>query len=57
MNSDFLELISDLDAKLQELQAMEPVAVAALPSNTPIGGVYVFSENGVPLYCGRQSDL
>jgi hypothetical protein len=49
MNTNFLELISDLNARLKELQAMEPVVAAELLLDTPVGGVYVFIENGTPL--------
>ncbi len=32
---------------------MPPVAASDVPSGTPVGGVYLFSEGGAHLYVGR----
>ena len=42
-----------LEAKWQALIAMPPVIAAEIPNNTPVGGVYLFSEGSSHLYAGR----
>ena len=53
MNQRFAALVAKLEAKYQDLLAMPPVAASDLPSGTPVGGVYLFSEGGAHLYVGR----
>ena len=53
MNQRFAALVAPLEAKCQALLAMAPVAAADVPSGTPVGGVYLFSEGDVHLYAGR----
>ena len=53
MNPRFTALLKDLEAKYRELLAMSPVAASNVPSRTPKGGVYLFSEGPVHLYAGR----
>jgi len=53
MDEKFRTLVDDLHKKYEELMAMLPVTVDTAPSNCPIGGIYLFTENGVHLYAGR----
>ena len=53
MNYRFAEIVEKLEAKYQELLAMPTVAASDVPSGTPDGGVYLFSEDHVHLYVGR----
>lgn len=53
MNRRFVALLAGLEAKYQELLAMTPVAAAQVRSDSPKGGVYLFSEGRVHLYVGR----
>jgi hypothetical protein len=53
MNSKFQSLTEHLDANFRSLMEMSPVVAEEVSRNTPIGGVYLFSENDVPLYAGR----
>lgn len=53
MNPKFRELVDALEAKHRELLEMRPVAASDIPSNTPPGGVYLFSDGEKHLYAGR----
>jgi hypothetical protein len=53
MRPEFEILTKELEAKYLELLAMPAIRAEAIPSDTPIGGIYQFSENGVPMYTGR----
>ena len=53
MNHQFAALMEPLEAKCRALLAMPPVAAADVPRETPIGGVYLFSDGNVHLYAGR----
>ena len=53
MDPAFRVLTDQLDAKFRELIAMPSLVAGDVPDDTPIGGVYLFSENGVPMYAGR----
>lgn len=53
MDQRFKDLVDTLDFKYQQLVSMTPVLAADVPAQTPIGGVYLFSENGRHLYAGR----
>ena len=53
MNERFRDYVESLDEAWQKLQAMPPVRASEVPNDTPVGGVYLFSENGVNLYAGR----
>ncbi len=53
MDPTFAILTEQLDAKYRRLMAMAPVVAEQVPRNTPVGGIYLFSENDVPLYTGR----
>ena len=37
--------------------AMDPVTVSDLPRGLPEAGIYLFSENGEPLYVGRSDRI
>jgi hypothetical protein len=53
MDDKFRTLIDDLYKKYEELMSLHPVTVDTAPSDCPIGGIYLFTENGVHLYTGR----
>ncbi len=53
MNPRFAELVTPLEDKCRELLAMSPVKASSVPRDTPVGGVYLFSEGAVHLYVGR----
>ena len=53
MDDTFKTLIDGLHKKYQDLISMSPVTIDTTPNNCPVGGVYLFSENGKPLYAGR----
>jgi hypothetical protein len=53
MDPKFGSLTEHLATKFERLMAMAPVVAAEVPKSTPLGGVYLFSEHGIPLYAGR----
>jgi hypothetical protein len=53
MNPEFRSLTDQLDEKFRLLINMTPFTAEDIPEDTPTGGVYLFSENGVHLYAGR----
>jgi hypothetical protein len=53
MNERFRDLADTLDPKYQQLVSMIPLLAADVPAQTPTGGVYLFSENGLHVYVGR----
>ncbi|MDD4861140.1 MAG: hypothetical protein PHI33_03435 [Smithellaceae bacterium] len=53
MDEKFKTLIEGLHMKYESLIAMPPVTIDTAPNDCPIGGVYLFSENGKHLYAGR----
>jgi hypothetical protein len=53
MNPAFRKLTSQLEDKFRALMRMRPFVAEDVPNDTPKGGVYLFSEKGVPLYAGR----
>jgi len=54
MDKRFRDRVEALHRKYQELFRQEPVtAERVIPKETPVGGVYLFSEGGEPLYVGR----
>ena len=53
MNTSFQLLVESLETKYQQLIAMEPIIAEKVPLDTPIGGVYLFSDNSAALYAGR----
>jgi hypothetical protein len=53
MDRDFQDSIKNLEQKYRKLMSMSPIEAEKIPNNTPKGGVYLFTENGVHLYVGR----
>lgn len=53
MNADFKKLTQSLDVTFRKLMNQNPVVAENVPNDTPVGGVYLFSENGEHLYAGR----
>ena len=53
MNEEFKKHINGLDEQLRQLLQMAPLTLEQPIRNSPKGGVYLFSENGVHLYVGR----
>lgn len=53
MNEKFKALIKGLHRKYEALMSMSPFTIDTVPSGCPVGGVYLFTENGVHLYAGR----
>ena len=53
MDAKFTALIDGLHKKYEMLISMVPVTVDTTPSDCPVGGIYLFSEHGKPLYAGR----
>jgi len=53
MDNKFTTIIDGLHKKYQELISMPPVTIDTIPSDCPVGGVYLFSEQGKHLYAGR----
>ena len=57
MTDQFDKVVADVKRKFCDLQASAKYCVAALPKNMPSAGIYLFSENGLPLYVGRTNSL
>jgi len=57
MDSFFAELMETLVPKLDALMNSEPYRHGSLPRGMPPKGIYLFSENDVPLYVGRSNKL
>ncbi len=53
MNAKFKAVVDGLDTKFRSLMAMTPVQAEDVPTGTPTGGVYLFTENGRAMYVGR----
>ena len=53
MNARFRTLVGTLETKHRELLKLPPVTASGIPSSTPTGGVYLFSEGEEHLYAGR----
>ena len=53
MNPLFAELVTPLEVTCRKLLAMSPVEASRVPKDTPVGGVYLFSEGTKHLYVGR----
>jgi hypothetical protein len=53
MNDRFRKIAEDLEKKCAALLAMESVIANDVPKDTPIGGIYLFSEEQEDLYVGR----
>lgn len=53
MDETFKSIIDGLHKKYQELVSMRPLTIDTTPEDCPVGGVYLFTENGKHLYAGR----
>jgi hypothetical protein len=53
MNKRFKDIVDALEGQWQALLTMAPVIARDVSNATPVGGVYLFSENGEHLYAGR----
>lgn len=53
MDEKFENLIAELPRKYMDLISMPPLTTAIIPRDCPVGGVYLFTENGKHLYAGR----
>jgi predicted GIY-YIG superfamily endonuclease len=54
---EFACLVKALAPKFEQLLACPPLPYGKLPSTIPKSGVYLFTENGQPLYVGRSNGL
>ena len=57
MNEIFRQHIESLEPSFQRLIQMEPTTVATLPIETPLSGIYLFSEAEQHLYVGRTNTI
>ncbi|MBT5032297.1 MAG: GIY-YIG nuclease family protein [Proteobacteria bacterium] len=57
MNETFKQYIESLEPLYQRLMQMEPVSVVTLPKETPLSGIYLFSEDEQHLYVGRTNTI
>jgi len=58
MHPDFLALIESMQEKFECLMACSQIQDGLFPkTNVPKQGVYLFCENGIPLYVGRSNRL
>lgn len=57
VHPDFTSCIDSLAGKLRALVNMRPCTFETLPHHIPLRGIYLFSENDVPLYVGRTRKL
>jgi len=57
MHRKFSEVIESLHTSYERLIALAPSSEGKLPRNMPLSGVYLFSENGKPLYVGRSRNM
>jgi hypothetical protein len=53
MHEEFRKFTDGLDDQLLKLLQMVPITLEHPIRNSPKGGVYLFTENGVHLYVGR----
>ena len=54
---EFASLVKALAPKFEQLLACAPSPYGQLPRTMPKSGVYLFTENGQPLYVGRSNAL
>ena len=57
MNKIFQQHIDSLEPSFQRLISMVPTTVATLPMDTPLSGIYLFSEAEQYLYVGRTNTI
>jgi len=57
MDSTFKQVVESLHGSYERLTGAEPIEAGHAWSKEETAGVYLFSENGVPLYVGRTNKL
>ena len=57
MKDRFDDVIECVRVKFAQLCASPKHIVSCLPKGMPMRGIYLFSENGQPLYVGRTNNL
>lgn len=57
MNEYFQRYVEALHPKFELLSDMKAVKIATIPKDAPSKAVYLFSEDGQPLYVGRTNHL
>ena len=57
MNEIFRQHIDSLEPSFQRLIQMVPVTVETLPMDTPMSGIYLFTESQKHLYVGRTNTI
>ena len=57
MDPKFATLVETLAPKMERLCSMPPFRAGNLPRDMPTSGVYLFTENGRPMYVGRSNVL
>jgi hypothetical protein len=57
MTDPFDEIVSHVKAKCDALLASTKYTVDSLPKKIPDTGIYLFSQDGCPLYVGRTNNL
>jgi hypothetical protein len=55
ISKDFGEAISNLDASFRKLLQCEPFTFNSRPQKLPFSVVYLFSNDGQPIYVGRSN--
>ncbi|MCB9991906.1 MAG: GIY-YIG nuclease family protein [Rhodospirillales bacterium] len=57
LDRNFKALIEQLQPTLNQLLGCSPLEVSKIPATPKLAGVYLFSENEVPIYVGRTRNL
>lgn len=57
MNQEFKDLMDTLHPSLEKLLQMTPSKGRLPPIDMPKQGIYIFSDNGEPLYIGRSNNM
>ena len=57
MNPIFQAFLEQLEPNFQRLVSMQAVKIDSLPRQMPKAGIYVFYEEGKPLYVGRTNGM
>jgi hypothetical protein len=57
MDDQFRLYVESLHDAFERLRSMKPVSAATLPKILPKQCIYLFSDNGKPMYVGRTREL
>jgi predicted GIY-YIG superfamily endonuclease len=57
MDKIFSRYTDELPGLLSKLLGMDPIDPTSLPKDIPQRGIYLFTENGTPLYVGRTNNI